>query len=75
MTEIQMEGQPIATQAVIDTGSPVSLISIDFLPQTLLPGVGREMTPAEKNKALRNRLEPPSMAIKNFGEHKVNVIY
>ena len=56
MTEIQVEGQP--AQALIDTGSTVSLISIDFLLQALLSGVGREKTSAEKMETLRARLEP-----------------
>ena len=38
-TEIKVEGK--AVKVLIDTGSPVSLISIDFLLQALLPVVGK----------------------------------
>ena len=71
-TEVCVEGK--LAKALIDTGSPVSLISIDFLLQALLPVVFDEETPAKKIEALRARMQPPSMVVRNFGGHQVNVI-
>ena len=53
-TEVCVEGK--LAKALIDTGSPVSLISIDFLLQALLPVVFDEETPAKKIEALRARM-------------------
>ena len=70
--EVCVEGR--SAKALIDTGSPVSLISIDFLLQALLPIVGEEKASSEKVEALRARMQPPSMVVRNFGGHQVNVI-
>ena len=71
-TEVCVEGK--LAKALIDTGSPVSLISIEFLLQALLPVVFDKETPAKKIEVLRARVQPPSMVVRNFGGHQVNVI-
>ena len=71
-TEIQVEGKVV--EALIDTGSPVSLVSIDFLLQALKAQIGTAGTPAEQAQALKRRMEPPTTTIRNFGGQEVNVI-
>ena len=70
--EVRVKGR--SATALIDEGSPVSLISIDFLLQALLPIVGEEKTSSQKVEALRARMQPPSMVVRNFGGLQVNVI-
>ena len=70
--EVHVEGK--SAKALIDTGLLVSLISIDFLLQALLPVVGEDKTLSEKVEALQARMQSPSMGVRNFGGHQVNVI-
>ena len=52
-----VEGCP--TEALVDTGSPVSLVSIDFLLHALIGTMRSGDTQEEIIKALRERLEDP----------------
>lgn len=50
-TEVQVEGQTV--RALIDTGSPISLVSIDFLLQALKALIETVLKPGELAKALK----------------------
>ena len=68
--EIYLEGHP--TKALIDTGSPISIVSIDFLLQVL----NRNRPEGTSNWAhsIKDKLQPPRMTVRNFGGGEVNVI-
>ena len=67
--EVYVEGQP--TKALLDTGSPVSIILIEFLLQALL-NLNIE---GPKEERLKFELKAPTMSIRNFGGGRVIVLY
>jgi len=71
-TEIYLEGHPAV--ALIDTGSPISIVSIDFLLQTLNQSRPKGTSKEDWMSSVRDRLKPRSMTVRNFGGGEVNVI-
>ena len=69
--EVCVEGQP--TKALLDTGSPVSIISIEFLLRALL-NLNIERPKEERLKFAESKLKTPTMSIRNFGGGRVNVL-
>ena len=67
-----IEGCP--TEALIDTGSPVSLVSIDFLLRALVMTMEDGATQDDITRALRARLEDPELTVRNFGGNEVNIV-
>ena len=62
--EVCLEDHP--TRAFLDTGSPVSIISIDFLLQALL-NLNNERPKEERLKFAESKLKSLTMSIRNFG--------
>ena len=60
-----------STEALIDTGSPVSL---DFLLHALIKNMDGGATQEYITKTLKARLEDPQLTVSNFGGDKVNVV-
>ena len=71
-TEIYLEGHPAV--ALIDTGSPISIVSIDFLLQTLNQSWPKSTSKEDWMSSVRDQLKPPSMTARIFGGGEVNVI-
>ena len=69
--EVYVEGRP--TKALLDTGSPVSIISIEFLLQALL-NLNKEKPKEERLKFAESKLKTPTISIRNFGGGRVNVL-
>ena len=69
--EVYVEGQP--TKALLDTGSPVSIISIEFLLQALL-NLNIERPKKERLKFAESKLKTPTMSIRNFIGGRVSVL-
>ena len=69
--EVCVEGQP--TKALLDTGSPISIISIEFLLQALL-NLNKEKPKEERLKFAESKLKTPTISIRNFGGGRVNVL-
>jgi len=62
------------TEALIDIGSPVSLVSIDFLLRALVMTMNDRATQDDITKALRARLKDPELTVRNFGGNEVNIV-
>ena len=69
--KVCVEGQP--TKALLDTGSPVSIVSIEFLLHALL-NLNIERPKEERLKFAESKLKTPTMSIRNFGGGRVNVL-
>ena len=70
--EICLEGHPAV--ALIDTGSPISIVSIDFLLQILNRNRPEDTSKEDWASSVKDRLQPPRMTVRNFGGGEVNVI-
>ena len=64
-TTVSVEGAP--AQAMIDTGSPVTIVDLDFLVQALAKKHDNQQTPSEWMKAVEQRFEPPGVPLKSYG--------
>ena len=69
--EIYLEGHP--TKALIDTGPPISIVSIDFLLQVFNRNRPEGTNKEDWASSVKDRLKPPRMTVRNFGG-EVNVI-
>ena len=63
-----------STKALIDTGSQVSLVSIDFLLHALIKNMDSGTTQEHITKTLKTGLEDPQLMVRNFGGDEVNVV-
>ena len=59
--EVDFEGSPV--NALLDTGSPVSIVFLQFLLQALARQKPNEQDPTEWAAAVRSRLDPPTMTL------------
>ena len=70
--DVILEGQPV--KALVNTGSPVTIVSIKCLLYVMeklkTPGQSVE----EWKKEVKSRLQSPSMTVNNYGGGEVNVI-
>ena len=62
---VEFEGIPV--EALLDTGSPVTIVSMRFLLETLAKQKPKEQGPMEWAAAVKSRLEPPSLTLHNYG--------
>ena len=67
-----MEGHQV--WALLDTGSPISIVSIDFLLKVLLTATSTGQTEEDLKDAARKWIKPPTISVQNFGGGEVNMI-
>lgn len=70
--EVKFEGRPV--QALLDTGSPVTIVSLEFLLQTLAKQRPASQTVAEWQIAVKARLQPPSVTLQSYGGKELNIV-
>ncbi len=70
--DVRFEGAPV--RALIDTGSPVTIVSLSFLLQALAKQRGERQTPAEWETAVRERLDPPAVTLQNYGGDELSIV-
>ena len=70
--EIEFEGYPV--RALVDTGSPATIMSLDCMLSALAEGRPRDQTPLEWESAVKQRLEPPEITLWSYGGGKLDII-
>ena len=63
--EVLFEGFP--TRALLDTGSPVTVVSLSFVLQALAKQRKEGQTPTEWKRGVKGRLSPPKLTLQNYG--------
>ena len=71
-TEINLEGTN--GQALLDTGSPVTIVSVQFLFRHLAKRCLSEQTTEEWKDSVRARFQYSSVNLKSYGGGKLNII-
>lgn len=71
-TEVLLDGSPI--RALLDTGSPTSIVSLDFFLKTVAKKRTSEQTPAEWGKSVQARLQPTTMTLRSYGGDELNIV-
>ena len=69
---MNFEGAPV--DALVDTGSPVTIVSLNFLLRTLAGKRPKGQTPAEWEKEVKARMEPPAITLRNYGGGELNIV-
>ena len=64
----------ITITALLDTGSPATIVSLDFLLQTLAKQKGENETAQAWRARVEKRLEPPSIPLRSYGGQPLNIV-
>ena len=70
--EVLFEGVP--THALLDTGSPVTIVSLNFVLQALVKQRNESQTPTEWEQEVKARLSPPKLTLQNYGGGDLDII-
>ena len=71
-TEVEIEGCPV--KALVDTGSPATIVLLDCMLSVLAKGRCDNQTPEEWEDAVRQRLKPPEITLQNYGGGRLNIV-
>lgn len=72
MAEVQLEGEPV--KALLDTGSPVTIVSLKFLLQVWAKQRPPNQTVPEWKAQVESKLEPTPVALRNYGGGRLPVV-
>ena len=71
MAKVCVNGVP--TSALIDTGSPASVVSLEFVLDVFVKGKRDHQTPAQWREETSARFQPPSVLLKAYSGHKLDI--
>ena len=71
-TKVAVNG--LATDALVDTGSPVTIVSLEFMTQALLQEHKNYETGQEWSKAMLLRYKSPSISLKSYDGGRLNIV-
>ena len=71
-TEVLLEDKPV--KALVDTWSPVNIVSIDCLLEVLLNKYAADQSPEDWRNKVTAKIQSPSLTIRSYESAKVNVI-
>ena len=57
----------LATEALLDTGSPVSIVSLDFFLKAAAAKRPKEQSPTDWGREVKKRLAPTAMSLRSYG--------
>ena len=64
----------VTANALIDTGSPATIISLEFLMQTLVQEKTTEQTPAEWRDTTMKRFSSPKVTLNSYGGTRLDIM-
>ena len=70
--DLEFEGCRV--NALVDTGSPATIVSLDFLLDSLTKGRAKEQTPTEWKSEVRRRLKPPEVTLHSYGGGGLDIV-
>ena len=71
-TEVLLDDLPVS--ALLDTGSPISIVSLEFFLKSAAKKRTSAQTPAEWGKAVRQRLQPTTVSLRSYGGNELQII-
>ena len=72
MAEVVLEGEPV--KALLDTGSPVTIVSLEYLLEVLAQKRPEGQSPEEWRSEVEKRLEPTPVSLRNYGGGHLPVV-
>ena len=71
-TEVELEGVPV--QALLDTGLPATIVSLNLILELLASKRPKAQSPADWRKEVEKRLEPSTVTLQNYGGGQLSLI-
>ena len=71
-TEVEIEGVPV--QALLDTGSPATIVSLNLILEVLASQRPKTQSPTDWRAEVEKRLEPSMVALQNYGGDQLPLI-
>ena len=71
-TKVELEGS--TTDALLDTGSPATIASLEFLMKALWKQKPAEQSREEWDEYFKKRIEPPDVTLQNYGGDRINIV-
>ena len=71
-TKVELEGS--ITDALLDTGSPATIVSLEFLMKALWKQKPAEQSREEWDEYFKKRTEPPDVTLQNYGGDRINTV-
>ena len=69
---VKLDSKPV--EALIDTGSPVSIVSLDFFLQAAAEGQLPHQSPTKWAEDVRKKLQPTTVSLRNYGGSKLTIV-
>ena len=69
---VEVEGEPV--EALLDTGSPVTIISLEWLLQLLAKQHHKDQSPNEWKAEIERWLEPTAVVLQNYSGDRLRVV-
>ena len=60
--------------ALVDTGSPVTIVSLECIVKTLAKKRQAEQSPTQWRSEIEERLEPPTLPLQSYGGSELNLV-
>ena len=71
-TEMLLDDVPV--RALLDTGSPTSIVSLEFFLRAAATRRTQEQTPADWGKAIQQRLHPTTISLRSYGGSELQIV-
>ena len=71
-TTVELEGVPV--RALLDTGSPATIVSLNLILEVLASQRPRTQSPADWREEVEKRMEPSTVALQNYGGGQLPLI-
>ena len=71
-SEVSLEGSP--TKARLDSGSPVSIVSLDFFIKACIQNRKAEQSPAEWGEEVKRRCRRSTVSLRSYGGGELNIV-
>ena len=71
-TQVLLEGEE--TTALLDTGSPVTIVSLEHLLQIFARNHEPGTTPEQWRRKVKERLQPTTLTLHNYGGDQLNIV-
>ena len=70
--EVKFEGRPV--QALIDTGSPATIVSLEFALQALADQRRPDQSPSDWELEMTQKLQQPAIRLHSYGGEQLNIV-
>ena len=71
-TEVEFEG--CQTRALIYTGSPVTIVSVECALAALAERRRQDQSPSEWELSVKQRLKPPDITLRSYGGEQLDIV-